>query len=110
MPRRNLTDRFCLAAKPRANEVQTDYFDTVVRGLSLRVSRSGRATWSYFYTAKTGKRVRRGLGSYPATSLAAARTRAQETCAEIEAGHDPRPKSAETPRGVCEEYLPASIF
>ena len=74
MPRRMLTDRFCASAKPRDGDVQTDYFDEEVAGLSLRVS-GGRKAWSYVFTWG-GRRVRMTLGTYSATSLAAARGRA----------------------------------
>jgi hypothetical protein len=47
------------------------------------------------------------LGSYPATSLATARTRADEARSALEAGKDPRTALAapDTLRAVCEAYL-----
>ena len=75
MPRVALTDRFCSTAK--AVEVQTDFFDTVVSGLALRVTAQGRRSWCYLYTSpRDGKRARATIGTYPATSLAAAREKA----------------------------------
>src|SRR6516162_1781724 len=103
MPRRQLTDRFCQHAKVRQDEVQTDYFDEATPGLALRVSRSGLKSWTYFYTQ--GKRKRLTFGTYPATSLAAARTKADTAKAEIEAGNDLQPATAESFKAICEEYL-----
>jgi integrase len=89
MPRVALTDRFCSTAK--AIEVQTDYFDTVVSGLALRVTALGRRSWCYLYTSpRDFKRARVTIGTYPATSLAAAREKAAKAKGHVEAGNDPR--------------------
>lgn len=89
MPRVALTDRFCSTAK--AIGVQTDYFDETVSGLALRVTGQGRRSWCYLYTSpRDGKRARATIGSYPATSLAAARGKALEARGHVEAGQDPR--------------------
>jgi integrase len=105
MPRRVLTDKFCASASARDGEAQTDYFDTSVPGLSLRVSASRKA-WSYLFTWG-GKRVRVTLGTYPATSLAAARTRAEGARGDLEAGTDPRSalRVPDTLASVCEEWF-----
>jgi hypothetical protein len=60
--RRLLTDRFCATAKPRDGEAQTDYFDTQVSGLALRVSQTHRS-WTFHYTLD--KRRRLTFGAYP---------------------------------------------
>jgi integrase len=89
MPRVALTDRFCSTAK--AVEVQTDFFDAVVSGLALRVTSKGRRSWCYLYTSpRDGKRARATIGTYPATSLAAAREKAAKAKGHVEAGNDPR--------------------
>jgi integrase len=102
MPRRTLTDRFCATARARDGEAQTDYFDASVPGLSLRVSASRKA-WSYLFTWG-GRRARMSLGTYPATSLAAARSRAEAARGDVEAGKDPRAGKPDTLREVCEEW------
>jgi integrase len=102
MPQRLLTDRFCAGAKPREGEVQTDYFDTQVSGLALRVS-EGRKSWTFHYTLD--KRRRLTFGTYPAISLSAARTRADEAKAAVAAGHNPRLTATETLKDICELYL-----
>jgi integrase len=103
MPQRLLTDRFCAGAKPREGEVQTDYFDTQVSGLALRVS-EGQKSWTLHYTLG-GKRRRLTFGSYPAITLAGARTRADEARAAVVAGHDPKAIASETLQAICELYL-----
>jgi integrase len=106
MPRRMLTDRFCASTKAREGDVQTDYFDERTPGLALRVSRSGLRSWTHHFTWG-GKRVRMTFGTYPATSLVTARTRADEARGHLEAGKDPRSlaRKPETLRTICEEYL-----
>jgi integrase len=103
MPRRVLTDRFCAGAK--STQLQTDYFDEGHPGLALRVSQTGAKSWSYLFTW-SGKRARMTLGTYPATSLVRARTKADEVRAELEAGRDPRTAFAkpETLKAICEEW------
>src|SRR6516225_8411877 len=100
--RRLLTDRFCAGAKPRDGEVQTDYFDTQVSGLALRVSES-RKSWTFHYTLD--KRRRLTFGTYPAISLGGARTRADEARAAVALGNHPSVTSAETFRDICELYM-----
>lgn len=89
MPRVALTDRFCSTAKPMGT--RTDYFDVTVHGLALRVTESGHRSWSYLFTSpRDDKRARATIGTYPATTLAAARAKALEARGYVEAGQDPR--------------------
>jgi integrase len=89
MPRVVLTDRFCSTAKPLG--ARTDYFDARRPGLALRVTENGHRSWSYLFTSpRDGKRARATLGTYPGTSLAAARGMAIEARGHVEAGQDPR--------------------
>jgi integrase len=106
MPRRDLTDRFCASAKARPGESQTDYFDEERRGLALRVTQAGTKSWTYHFTW-AAKRARMTFGTYPATSLARARTLADEARAALEIGVDPRLAlaQAETFRTVCEAWI-----
>jgi hypothetical protein len=90
MPRLALTDRFVAGAKT-GKVPQTDFFDSKTPGLALRVSNGGHKAWSFIFTARhDGKRTRMTLGSYPALSLAAARTRAAQARGHLEDGTDPR--------------------
>src|SRR5262245_2947671 len=86
-----LTDRFCASAK--SAEVQTDYFDASVSGLTLRVTSKGTKTWALLYGSP---RRRVTLGRYPALSLAAARARA----IEVKDGRSPGTVAA-----LAETYL-----
>jgi hypothetical protein len=97
-----LTDRFCANIKA---DSRTDYFDEVATGLALRVSEHGSKSWTFNYTLGD-KRSRMTLGSYPAISLAGARTKAVEARMAVEEGIDPHTVATggETLKAVCEEY------
>jgi integrase len=100
MPRVSLTDRFVSSARSDGAP-QTDYFDEKTPGLALRVSNRGRRSWTFLFTSpKDQKRARATLGTYPATSLAAARTRAIEAREHLEAGRDPRDVFADQHAGA----------
>jgi integrase len=89
MPTIALTDRFCSTAK--ALGVQTDFFDETVQGLAFRVTNRGNRSWCFHYRSpRDGKRARVTIGTYPATSLAAARGKAVEARGHVDAGNDPR--------------------
>jgi integrase len=98
MPTVALTDRFATHIK-----AQAEYFDAKTRGLALRVS-PGAKSWAYHFTWH-GKRARFTLGSFPATSLATARTRAIQAKSDIEAGTDPRLRAADTLAAVVAKYV-----
>ena len=85
----DLTDRFIAGLKPQ--DKPQDFFDTKAKGLNLRVTPSGVKAWSVMYTSpKNGKRARLSIGTYPASPLATARTRAIEAHGHVESGVDPR--------------------
>jgi integrase len=87
MPRITLTDRFVAGVKPSGNG-DKDYPDRLVCGLRLRVFASGIKGWAFRYAA-SDRHARLALGTYPAVSLAQARTKALEARAAVEAGRDP---------------------
>ena len=110
MPRVALTDRFAATARPNSTG-RTDYFDTTVKGLALRVSDGGKV-WTFNFTSpRDGKRARLTLGTYPATSLAGARAMALEARGHAEEGRDPRDvfaaqdATAMTVTGLIASYL-----
>jgi len=87
-PQVALTDRFCSTAKA---DVRTDYFDQIVPGLALRVTSTCHRSWSFTFTSpRDGKRARATLGSYPSTSLAVAREKANAARGYVDDGKDPR--------------------
>src|SRR5262249_12944588 len=102
--KRLLTDRFCAGAKPRDDENQTDYFDTQVSGLALRVTQNGHRSWTFHFTME-GNSKRSTFVPYPAITLGPARTRADEAKAAIAEGRDPSLAVTETLQHVCELYL-----
>lgn len=105
-----LTVAFCRSAKPslahgaggRAS-IQTDYPDSDVRGLALRVSPGGQKSWTYRYRDKlTGKQSRVTLGTFDpnadsepdengvrALTLSGARVAARQLRGQVDAGVDP---------------------
>lgn len=80
--------------------------DGVARGLTLRVSSTGKKTWAMAYRVKgagganadgkalKGPMRRMTLGQYPALNLADARTAAAKALARANAGHDPAREEA----------------
>ena len=98
MPQRSLTDRFCASRKVEG-EAQIDYFDEDTTGLALRVFRSGAKSWMYRFSWD-GKRKWMVLGAYPATSLAKARTLAEEAAQSLRVGTDPRTALASPTRSA----------
>jgi integrase len=101
-----LTDRFIAGARAK-NGGRVEFFDTKVKGLSLRVSPSSKG-WFYHYTNPTdGKRARLTLGPAPALGLAAARGLALEAQSSVQVGQDPRAlkAGAMTVATLIESYL-----
>jgi integrase len=84
-----LTDRFCQTAKPLTDGKQTDYFDSLTKGLCLTASASTRTFYLIYTKPGDGKRARMKLGRYPEMELATARERARETRAGLDNGKDP---------------------
>jgi hypothetical protein len=78
----------------------------------LRVTNRGNRSWCFHYRSpRDGKRARATIGTYPATSLAAARGKALEARGHVDAGNDPRvmlagqATVAMTVAGLVEAYL-----
>lgn len=114
MPTIALTDRFCATAKPLKGASRTDFFDATAPGLALRVTESGHRSWCFHFRAPgDAKRARATIGTYPATSLAAARGKALEARGHLDAGSDPRrvlagqATAAMTVAGLVDAYLVA---
>ncbi|MER9281333.1 tyrosine-type recombinase/integrase [Mesorhizobium sp. M0522] len=89
MPKIELSDRFCQTAKPTSG-LQVEFFDTVVKGLSLLASAGGAKTFYFNYTRPTdGKRARMKIGRYPEMKLGKAREKARAGRGGIGEGQDP---------------------
>jgi hypothetical protein len=86
--RQILTDALCKTRPPRAGRLEVA--DLRQAGLVLRVTANGVRTFAYrFRHPHTRKTLRLTIGSYPATNLEAARKRAREMAAQVEAGGNP---------------------
>jgi integrase len=87
MPREKFSARRVANLKADPHR-QVDYWDQKLPGLSLRISPSGRKTWTVYYRFRKRKR-RFSLGRYPSVSLAEARARAHAAFAKLDAQQDP---------------------
>jgi integrase len=85
--RRDLTDVFLRTLKP-PQRGRIELRDTKVRGLVLRMTPTGAATWSVRAVLRDGRHTRVNLGRYPGTSLAEARKAALDALARIHRGAD----------------------
>ena len=99
---KTLTDRGIRALKPRPHKTKNGQFvpyrvaDSQTRGLNIQVTKSGKWNWCLRYRYGGKQRFLR-LGSYPATSIGEARTRAAEAQGKVEAGIDPAEEQRHTP-------------
>lgn len=88
----NFTDAFIKSAtaQPSANGTLavTEYRDSKVKGLSLRVTPTGAKSWTYRYRAN-GKQKRLSLGKTSIVSLAEARNTVRTVIAEVSNDRDP---------------------
>jgi integrase len=109
-----LTDRQIRSAQVRPGLNQIDLRDDQVRGLILRVYRSGARTWMLHYRRQEddGRRLLK-LGAYPGVSLKQARQLAEVEVGRIAAGDDPQAErverreasTADTVAQLAEQYL-----
>jgi len=91
MPKRTLTQQFVDSCSVAPKQSKTDYFDTKVNGLLLKVLKSGKRNYYLRYKNAHGKTCERRLSSVDATgiSLREARELAQKKLAMIAMGEDP---------------------
>ncbi|WP_019013165.1 tyrosine-type recombinase/integrase [Elioraea tepidiphila] len=85
---RDLTDAFLRSLRPPASG-RIEAWDTRVRGLHLRMTATGAASWAVRANGADGRRHRVTLGPYPALPLAKARQKALETLAALAQGQNP---------------------
>ena len=86
--RQDLTDAFLRNVTP-PQEGRIELRDAKVRGLVLRLTAGGAASWSARVLAGGGKHTRVSLGTYPAVSLADARKLAMDAMSRVHKGQDP---------------------
>lgn len=89
---RNFTDAFINSATALTSSngkvAVTEYRDTKVKGLCLRVTPTGAKSWTYRYRAN-GKQKRLSLGKVAIVSLADARNAARQVIADVSNDGDP---------------------
>jgi integrase len=83
------TDRLVSSLKPEAGKQDRMHFDTEVKGLGVRVGRSGAKTFILQARTRTGRAWRAPLGRFPTLNVVQARTRAKELIGELAKGRDP---------------------
>lgn len=110
MARKRFTARFVDGIKPPESG-RADYWDEAVPGFGLRVSETGRKTWTLLYRPKGSKVVRRlTIGTLDRMSLADAREEARDALRDAAKGKDPAGQKkahrlAEIFRDVADDYL-----
>ncbi len=118
MARVALTDKFIKSESRVPTAGRADYFDSIVPGLALRVTKKGHRTFVLVaqFPAKPKNPTRRVLGEYGAITLDEARKRARRWLELIGKGIDPkidearrkaeeRRKAVNTFEAVAKEYL-----
>lgn len=107
MPTMRLTDPAIKRIKPLPGQARTDYWDSITKGLGLRVSASGARSWvliTRVLVLGEWKQKRVTLGTYPEKSLAVARTDAAQALTLARLGADP----ADVPRSQKATLVSAS--
>jgi hypothetical protein len=114
MPTEAITAMRLHNLRPPPDDV-LELWDSVSRGLGLRMFPSGRAIWCYRYRPQDGsgrKRIR--LGDYPTVGLSEARKRADRLRGQISDGADPAAerkakRNAPTLQQVIKRYLDEEV-
>ncbi len=86
--KRDLNDAWLRTLKPPAKG-RLELRDTNTKGLVLRITPTGAATWSLRTQTADGKHTRPKLGTWPAMGISAARKAARAALASVEGGADP---------------------
>jgi integrase len=108
MARLFLTDPFLRSLRP-SERGRLEFWDTTVTGLCLRVSDTGRKTWTVVYRFN-GRLRRYTLGVYPLIGLADARQRATFALRDVMTGTEPsavktQSRNAETFDDLAKMYV-----
>lgn len=111
MPTVKMTSR-TVPTLPRPHSAQVDYFDSSLPGFGLRVSPSGRRSYTLLYR-HLGRLRRLTLGQHPALALADARDLAKKALVELAQGKDPGARKIEARRSsdfraLAERFLEAN--
>jgi len=82
-----LTDQFIRGLQPSTN--RKEFYDEITKGLCLRISTTGKKSFSYEYYVG-GKKKRLTLGEYGVISLKSARVQVKEAKGKLIQGIDPK--------------------
>src|SRR5687768_279011 len=107
MPKLTFNDAALRAIQPGVN--QANYWDTLERGLGMRVSPGGTKTFFIYYRHQ-GIQRRYTLGLYGRLTLAAARRAARIALGDVAKGLDPAgakkvERDADTFKSLAEKYI-----
>lgn len=89
MPSKKLTDSFIRTVTPPKKK-RDEYYDTIVKGLSLRVTKKGTKSFSYEYKGFDGSKKRLTIGAYGNITLKQARDKCREAKQKLIQGVDPK--------------------
>lgn len=115
MPKLELSDRGIKAAKVSAGERKLDLFDTLAKGLALRIGSGGSKVFFHVYSDAAGKRVWHRIGEYPEPiTLAAAREASRSLRGQVQGGKDPAVEkrahdASQTVSDLVESYLARAV-
>lgn len=116
MPTIKLTSKGVENAKPEPGKDRTDYFDAVLPGFSLRVTKSGSKSWVVYYRSpveldRNGnpKSKRFTIGKYPRLGLADAREEASGIMRRVEEGEDPQREKVTAKQQVVNLSDPVTV-
>jgi len=87
MPKKELEYNELKAMKGKEKPIE--YFDTIERGLILRLSTAGTKTFTYRYRSN-GKNRQYKIGKFPDVSLSEARKQVQQLRIDVDKGIDPQ--------------------
>jgi integrase len=87
MPSQNLTYTFVSNLKPPEEGKREEYYDTVVKGLLVRITHTGHKSFIFRY-GDQGKRYT--IGSFADMSIADARDKARDLKERVRQGYDPQ--------------------
>ena len=111
-----LTDAIVRDIKPPEGPVAAILWDSMTRGLGIKVTKDGCRSYVFRYVVRDSGRQRQitvgraRVGQQGEWDVAAARSRARELRRQVDAGHDPmgelrKSREAETVDELCDRYL-----
>ncbi len=111
MPKRKLTSPMVEKIHPPARAGRVEYWDTVLPGFHLRVTKGGAKTFALM-TRLRGKQIRVTIGQAGVLSLAVARDKARDALAKVDKGEDPREerRQFQTPPSDLVEHVVADFI